>query len=101
MEKPKIPDYEIKSLCGSGAYGDVWLCLDRNGIVRAVKTLDKTRLESLGVLRREEKAVQLFRTQVPRHRNLIEIFHIGETDAVVYYVMPLADNVGAVGKYVA
>ena len=101
MEKPKIPDYEIKSLCGSGAYGDVWLCMDRNGIARAVKVLDKTRLESLGVLQREEKAIQLFRTQVPRHRNLIEIFHTGETDAVIYYVMPPADNVGTGGKYVA
>jgi serine/threonine protein kinase len=101
MEKPKIPDYEIKSLCGSGAYGDVWLCLDRNGIVRAVKALDKTRLESLGVLQREEKAIQLYRTLVLKHRNLIEIFHIGETPSHIYYVMPPADNVGTGGKYVA
>ena len=100
MEKPTIPDYDVKALCGSGAYGDVWLCMDRNGIARAVKTLDKQRLKSMGVLQREEKAIQLFRTQVPKHRNLIEIFHIGETENIIYYVMELADNIGSDAEYI-
>ncbi|MFA6291313.1 MAG: protein kinase [Victivallales bacterium] len=99
MEKPRIPDFNIKALCGSGAYGDVWLCSDRNGIARAVKTLDKERLKKMGVLQREEKAIQLFRTQVPKHKNLIEIFHIGETESIIYYVMELADNIGTDDEY--
>ena len=90
--KPEIPNFEITTYCGSGAYGDVWLGKDRDGVKRAVKVLDIKRLESLGVLQREEKAVKLFRTQSQRHPNLIEIFYAGETDQHIYYIMELADK---------
>jgi serine/threonine protein kinase len=92
MEKPDIPDFKIISCCGSGAYGDVWVADDRDGIRRAVKVLNKERLTNLGVLGREEKALRLFRSRVPEHPNLIKIFHSGETDPLIYYVMELADN---------
>lgn len=92
MIKPEIPDFRIEECCGSGAYGDVWTALDRNGIQRAVKVLNITRLRNLGALQREEKAIELFRTKVPKHRNLVEIFHVGETKSVLYYAMELADN---------
>lgn len=90
--KPDIPNFEITAYCGSGAYGDVWKGIDRDGVQRAVKVLDIKRLESLGVLQREEKAIKLFRTQGQRHSNLIEIFYSGETEQNLYYIMALADN---------
>jgi serine/threonine protein kinase len=92
MQRPDIPDFKIILCCGSGAYGDVWVADDRDGIRRAVKVLNKARLTNLGVLVREEKALRLFRSMVPEHPNLIRIFHSGETDSLIYYVMELADN---------
>ncbi len=92
MKKTEIPDFNLLDCCGSGGYGDVWVALDRNGLRRAVKVLDKKRLINLGVLSREEKALKLFRTQVPRHPNLVEVIHVGETDESLFYVMELADN---------
>lgn len=101
MNKPEISDYTLEACCGSGAYGDVWTAKDRSDISRAVKILDRRRLERLGVLHREEKAIKLFRANVPRHPNLVEIYHVGENDNYIYYVMDLADNVGTAGNYVA
>lgn len=96
--KPDIPNFEITTYCGSGAYGDVWIGKDRDGVTRAVKVLDIERLQSLGVLQREEKAVKLFRTQAQKHPHLIDIFFAGETDTYIYYVMELADNIAAEGE---
>lgn len=91
MVKPEIPDFEIESLCGAGAYGDVWLAKDMNGVRRAVKTLNKKRLESLGVLDKEMRALDLFRS-IGEAEGFVEILHVGQTDSHFYYVMPLADN---------
>ncbi len=101
--KPEIPDFKLVECCGSGAYGDVWIALDHNGMRRAVKVLDKMRLKNLGALAREEKALHLFRTQVPKHPNLIDVLHVGETEDFIFYVMELADNFNGdgSGSYVA
>ncbi len=101
MEIPAIPDYTLETCCGSGAYGDVWTAKDRSGISRAVKLLDKGRLERLGVLHREENAITLFRSNVPRHLSLVEIYHVGENEKYIYYVMDIADNLGTPDKYIA
>ena len=101
MEIPAIPDYTLETCCGSGAYGDVWTAKDRSGISRAVKLLDKGRLERLGVLHREENAITLFRSNVPRHPSLVEIYHVGENEKYIYYVMDIADNLGTPDKYIA
>ena len=85
MEKPDIPDFRIISCCGSGAYGDVWVADDRDGIRRAVKVLKKERLTNLGVLGREEKALRLFRSRVPEHPNIVRRFHTGETGPLLYH----------------
>ena len=99
MDMPIIPDYRIISCCGSGAYGDVWLAEDRDGLKRAVKVLDKARLANLGVLGREEKAIRLFRNKVPEHPNLIRIYHSGETETLLYYAMEIADSSGGGDAY--
>jgi len=103
MQKyPAIPDFTIEGPCGSGASGDVWLARDKSGIPRAVKVIDKLRLARQGILRREEKAVTVYRAAELKHTNLIEIFHVGETDEFIYYVMPVADNLNKTGaEYLA
>jgi serine/threonine protein kinase len=93
MDKPNIPDYELEICCGSGAYGDVWIAKDRSGIKRAVKVLNKTRLNNLGVLDKEIRGLKLYRTKVPKHNQLVEIYHVGETDQHIFYVMDLADDI--------
>lgn len=93
MEKPFIPDFILENCCGSGAFGDVWKAKDMNGVPRAVKVLNKTRLKNLGVLEKEIRGLQLYRTKVPKDRHLVEIFHVGETESHIYYVMDLADNI--------
>jgi len=92
MQKPDIPNFEFERCCGSGAYGDVWLTTDMNGVKRAVKVLYKVRLKNLGVLDKEIRGLRLYCKEIPRHPNLIEVFYAGETDDVVYYVMEIADN---------
>lgn len=93
MQKPNIPNFDFERCCGSGAYGDVWVANDINGLRRAVKVLYKTRLKNLGVLDKEIRGLRLYCKEVPRHPNLIEVFYAGETEELVYYVMELADNV--------
>ncbi|MCK5843940.1 MAG: protein kinase, partial [Victivallales bacterium] len=97
MKAPTIPNLNISDYCGSGAYGDVWIAEDLSGVKRAVKVLDKRKLTSMGVLRKEERALSLFRLNVPKHPNLVEILHVGETDDHLYYIMELADNVSEDG----
>ena len=92
MNAPQIPDLKIGEYCGSGAYGDVWIAEDLSGLKRAVKVLNKARLTSMGVLQKEQKALALFRQHAPAHPNLIEIYHVGETDSDIYYIMELGDN---------
>ena len=92
MEKPLIKNFVFEAYCGSGVYGDVWVGRKKDGSKCAIKVLNTIRLKSLNILYREEKAIHLFRSQVPRHPNLIEIFHAGTTDSLLYYVMELADN---------
>ncbi len=98
-DTPDILDIKILDYCGSGAYGDVWIGIDHSGIKRAVKVLNKRRLENIGVLYKEEKAIKLFRKNIKRHPNLVEIFYVGETEEILYYIMELADN-AEIEKYI-
>jgi serine/threonine protein kinase len=99
MNIPTIPDLKIGEYCGSGAFGDVWIAEDLSGVQRAVKVLNKARLSSMKVLQKEQKALSLFRQYAPKHRNLIEIYHVGETDDEIYYIMELGDNANIKGQY--
>jgi serine/threonine protein kinase len=100
MQAPNIPDFTIEGYCGSGAYGNVWVGRDRDGIRRAIKVLDLQRLKALGVLEREERAIRLVRRSDLHHPGLIEIHHAGETAECIYYVMDLADDLsGGTGEY--
>ena len=87
---PAIPGYTVKSYCGKGAYGEVWLAEDSDGVLRAVKLLLKSSAPE--ALARERKALNLYRTRVPEHPNLIRVFHTGEADTHIYYAMEPADN---------
>jgi serine/threonine protein kinase len=99
MQAPSIPDFTLEGYCGGGAYGNVWVGRDRDGVRRAIKVLDLQRLKALGVLEREERAIRLVRRSELRHPGMIEIYHAGETAECLYYVMELADDLGADGEY--
>lgn len=87
-----IPDYERVRLCGEGAFGTVWAVCDRVGMHRALKTIDLSRLKNANVECRESTALEAYCRRVRRHRNLIQIFHVGVQGSLLYYTMELADD---------
>lgn len=89
---PSTPDYELISVCGEGAFGNVWIVRDRVGAYRAMKVIELDRLTGLGVSEREIKALGTYCRHVPNHPNLVQIFHIGGNDEMLYYTMELADD---------
>ncbi|GJM24088.1 MAG: hypothetical protein DHS20C16_05030 [Phycisphaerae bacterium] len=88
----QIPDYHREKLCGEGAFGTVWAVRDRVGLFRALKTLNLSRLRSAKVRCRESTALEIYCRSVPKHRNLVEIFHVGMHGEALYYTMDLADD---------
>jgi serine/threonine protein kinase len=90
-----IPDYTRVQLCGAGAFGTVWAVRDRVGGYRALKTIDLARLQASNLRCRESTALETYCRHVQRHPNLIEVFHVGVQDQVLYYTMELADDDGS------
>ena len=93
MESPHFPDikgYDPIVLCGQGAYGQVWLVEDITGRRLALKIVYKRILG--GEWEREYNGLVTFQRKVKKHRNLIEIYHIGDRDSFFYYTMECADN---------
>jgi serine/threonine protein kinase len=62
------------------------------GVYRALKTIDLQRVSSENVSCRELTALTAYCRPVGRHPNLIEVFHVGVQDNLLYYTMELADN---------
>jgi hypothetical protein len=87
-----IPDYAPIRVCGRGAYGVVWVARDRVGAYRALKIIDLAKLEAQNVPCRELKALETYCRRVQRHRNLIDVFHVGQQGHSLYYTMELADD---------
>ena len=86
----KIQDYRLIALAGSGAYGSVYLAEDLIGKLVALKIIF---LPGVGKnYERELNGLREYRTRVPAHPNLLQIYHIGEADGYLYYTMELADN---------
>ncbi len=85
-EQPRVPDYTVLRHIGSGTFGDVWLV--RNDVDRQFYAM-KTLLEGTGV---ELSAIREFKRRVADHPNVVPIGHVGESNGITYYIMPLADN---------
>ncbi len=83
-------DWRLLQPLGIGAFGEVHMAEDITGKKVALKILTKTSAEKS---QRELDALSHYQNNVPRHENLIPVFHAGRTDdGLVYYTMELADD---------
>ena len=72
--------------CGSGAYGEVWLCRDITGKILALKLIQKTKQNA------ELKSVVALRLTLPEHPNVLSIHHVAMDEDFLWYTMDAADN---------
>ena len=92
-----IKAYRPIMLCGSGAYGSVYLVADAAGSRYALKIVEKNVIG--GSWEREFRGLKHYRTQVPEHPNLIRIFHIEDGGDFFYYTMEAADDLAEGNGY--
>jgi len=92
-----IKAYRPIALCGSGAYGSVYLISDAAGGRYALKIVDKNVIG--GSWEREFRGLKHYRTQVSEHPNLIKIFHIEDCGDFFYYTMEAADDLAEGNGY--
>ena len=83
-------DLTLLQLCGSGAFGEVWLCRDISRKKLAVKIISKGRLGEFW--RRELQGVINYRTITEQTSGLLQIYHVGEDEDLFYYTMEAADS---------
>lgn len=83
-------DLTLLQLCGSGAFGEVWLCRDISRKKLAVKIISKGRLGEFW--RRELQGVINYRTITEQTSGLLQIYHVGEDEDFFYYTMEAADS---------
>jgi len=84
---PRIPDFELIRLLGSGHFGDVWLARSKTVVHHAIKVVPKGRVEEI-----EFQGLRDFEVLARKHPGLVEIRHVGELPDALYYVMELADG---------
>ena len=92
-----IKAYRPITLCGSGAYGSVYLAADAVGTRYALKIVEKTAVNDSW--EREFRGLKHYKNQVSEHPNLIRIFHIEDCGDFFYYTMEAADNLASGEKY--
>ena len=85
----EIPGYSIQRLLGSGAYGEVWIGLDRNTNRRvAIKFYThRSRLDWSALSREVEKLVYL-----SADRYVVQLLDVGWDHDPPYYVMDYIEN---------
>ena len=83
-------DLTLLQLCGSGAFGEVWLCRDISRKKLAVKIISKGRLGEFW--RRELQGVINYRAITEQTSRLLQIYHVGEDEDFFYYTMEAADS---------
>jgi len=84
----QIHDFKLLTVCGSGAYGTVFLA--ENVITRqqlALKIISATGKNP----ERELKGLQQYQ-QICPHTDLLQIYHVGFFDGFYYYTMEAADS---------
>jgi eukaryotic-like serine/threonine-protein kinase len=87
-------DFELLRLIGHGAYGEVYLARDRNGIYCAVKVIFRESFDHDRPFERECEGLRKFEIISRSYDNQIQILHIGQREdpKQFYYVMELADD---------
>lgn len=85
----EIPGYDLEYCVGSGAYGEVWVAIDRNTRRKvAVKFYTHRRGVDVGMLSREvEKLARL-----SADRYVVQLLDVGWNATPPYYVMDYIDN---------
>ena len=90
---PTVPDHDVLTVIGRGAYGEVWLARHtRLGTFRAVKIIRRDQFGDARPFTREFDGIQKYEPISRSHPNLVSILHVGGTDDCFYYVMELADD---------
>lgn len=89
---PVIPDHEVLRVIGRGAYGEIWLARSLTGTLRAVKVVHRNTFESDRAFQREFQGMCSFEPISRGHEGFIDILHVGQTSAYLYYIMELADD---------
>ena len=93
LHKPAIPDFEILHQIGSGAFGHVWLARNRTtSALRAIKVITAESGTNPMASREISSLTYLEENLKTKHPNLVEIFHVGQTESHLFYVMEPADN---------
>lgn len=93
--KPHIPNFTLVGQCGQGGSSTVWLAVDRDGIRRAIRILDRQVPENRSRIETETQAIARYRKRVTRHRNLLEILYFGRTEKHLYYITEPAESAAA------
>ena len=89
---PEISGYQVLSFIGSGACGRVWEVEESlTGIRRAIKTLPKAGEGRTFDPARELAGIREYQRKSKGHPNLIQIFHVDQTESCYFYAMELAD----------
>ena len=93
-EAAHIPDHTLLRVIGRGSYGEVWLARNVMGTLRAVKIVRRAAFDSDRPYLREFEGIRRCEPVSRAHDGLIDILHMGRSDAEgwFYYVMELADG---------
>jgi hypothetical protein len=92
LQRALGPAFEVRQPVGRGGFGEVWSVFDTQlSRTVAVKVL-RPELSSSGEFRerfrREARAVAQL-----RHPGIVPIYHVGEADGFVYFIMPLVEGI--------
>ncbi|MBN1444219.1 MAG: serine/threonine protein kinase [Planctomycetes bacterium] len=92
---PELPDFDLVHRIGKGAFGTVWLGVNRTtGQRRAVKVIPLKPEGGADPAGREIVSLTRLESNLRRtHPDLIAIHHVGKTAEHLFYAMDLADDV--------
>src|SRR5262245_32339756 len=74
---PTIPDHELLSCIGHGAYGEVWLARNVMGTYRAVKIVRREWFRNPRPYERELSGIQEYEPISRTYEGFIDVLHIG------------------------
>ena len=97
-EKDVFHGLRLIASCGSGTYGEVFLCEDLSGKRMAVKIVSKKRLGD--AWKRELQGVINYRRITENSSHLLQIFQVSDDEENFYYTMEAADDAGNGDGYV-
>jgi predicted Ser/Thr protein kinase len=84
--------FEVRRRLGRGGFGEVWEAYDvRLGRSVAVKVLRPELATSSAFRRRFHREARAVARM--RHAGIVPIYHIGETQGLMYFIMPLVEGV--------